>query len=163
MRAGGIPLTVFLINNYSDRQVTGVTDSNYSYANISIAALYPFEESFFHESYHYIERYLFKNNASFGSAWYMLNPGGSYSGNINRSLSYDSTYLSSAPFVNDYAQTSPEEDRASTFEYMMANSKASCLNNGNVVWRKARMMSSTIDAVFNTVTPNTVEYWERFL
>ena len=35
IKNGGIPLTIYLINNYSDDSVTGATDSNHSFANIS--------------------------------------------------------------------------------------------------------------------------------
>ena len=65
IKKGGIPLTVMLIQEFSEKSITGITDSSYSYANISIAATHGFEESFFHESYHYIERYMFKKGASF--------------------------------------------------------------------------------------------------
>lgn len=159
---GGIPLTIYLINNYQEENITGVTDSSYSYANISIAVIYPFEESFYHESYHYIERFMFKNGASFEN-WNSLNPSGFNYGTISNDLSYSNTFSESAPFVNNYAQTDDKEDRASTFEYMMASSKASCLNNGQTVWRKAILMSRTMDAVLNSVSPNVVEYWERYL
>lgn len=162
IKDGGIPLTVVLINNYSENGVTGVTDSSYSYANISIAASYPFEESFFHESYHYIERYMFKKGANFNS-WDSLNPSGFSYGTGYSNYSYSNTFDPKAPFVNNYAQTAATEDRASTFEYMMASSKASCLNEGNPVWKKATYMSRTIDVVLNTVSPDTVEYWERHL
>ena len=46
---------------------------------------------------------------------------------------------------------------------MMAPSKASCLNNGNVVWKKAKLMSDTIDLVLSSVRPDVTEYWERYL
>ncbi len=162
IRNGGIPLTIMLINNYAENSITGVTDSSYSYAVISIAVSYPFEESFYHESYHYIERYMFKKGANFNS-WNTLNPQGFSYGNITNSNSYNVTFSQDAPFVNAYAQTSAEEDRASTFEYMMASSKASCLNYGTTVWRKATVMKNTIEAVYNTVSPNIIEYWERYL
>ena len=55
---GGIPLTIILVERYSLNGVTGVTDSNSYNATISIATAYPFEESFYHESYHYIERFM---------------------------------------------------------------------------------------------------------
>lgn len=162
IKTDGIPLTILLVNNYSDDSITGITDSSYTYANISIAALHPFEESFFHESYHYIERFLVKKGASFNS-WDSFNPSGFAWGNVYNDYSYSNTFSESAPFVNNYAQTSGAEDRASTFEFMMANSKASCLNYGTVVWKKADYMARTIDYVFDTVSPNVVEYWERFL
>ena len=164
IKNGGIPLTIYLINNYSDESVTGATDSNFSFANISIAVVYPLEESFYHESYHYIERYILKKGLTFNSElWNGFNPVDFQYGNINNSYSYKSTFSEDSYFVNGYAQVAPEEDRASTFEYMMAPTKASCLNNDKPVWKKARIMSNTIDAALNTVSPNNTEYWERFL
>lgn len=163
IKRGGIPLTIILVHSYANNSITGVTDSNYSFAHISIAVSHPFEESFFHESYHYIERYIFKKGGNF-SAWDSLNPAGFvYNQNISNANSYANTFSNSAPFVNTYAQTAATEDRASTFEYMMASSKAGCLNTNMPVWKKASMMSGMIDAVFTTVSPSTVEYWERHL
>lgn len=162
IKNGGIPLTVLLVSNYSDNSITGVTDSSYSYANISIALVHPFEESFYHESYHYIERYIFKKGGNYNT-WNSLNPTNFQYGTIVNNYSYSNTFAESAPFVNNYAQSSATEDRASTFEYMMAGSKASCLNYGQVVWQKANLMRNTIEAVFNTVSPTITEYWERHI
>lgn len=162
IRNGGIPLTIILVKSYSQENVTGVTDSSYSFANISIAAVYPFMESFFHESYHYIERYLLKKGVDYNS-WNSLNPENFQYGVIYNNLSYSNTFMENAPFVNNYAQTAATEDRASTFEYMMASSKASCLNSQNIVWKKARYMAMTIDDVLDTVSPDVIEYWERYL
>lgn len=161
---GGIPLTIYLINNYSENAVTGATDSNYSFADISIAVVHPIDETFFHESYHYIERYILKRGLSYNVAlWNSYNPDGFSYGTIINNYSYKSTFLENAYFVNNYAQTSAEEDRASTFEYMMASSKASCLNHDMPIWRKAVTMSNTIDVALNSVSSNNTEYWERFL
>ena len=162
IKNGGIPLSIYLINSYSENSITGITDSNYNYAKISIAAIYPFEESFYHESYHYIERYMFREGASFNS-WDALNPEGFTYGSIYNRYSYANTFLAESPFVNNYAQSSDAEDRASTFEYMMASSKASCLNNGNTIWQKATYMARTLEASLDSVSPDVVEYWERFL
>lgn len=159
---GGIPLSIYLVNNYSDSTITGITDSTYNYANISVAAIYPFEESFFHESYHYIERYLFKKGANFNS-WDSLNPSDFQYGKIYNQLSYTTTFSPQSYFVNNYAQVAPAEDRASTFEYMMATNKASCLNENNTVWQKAKYIARTIETVLNSVKPNNTEYWERHL
>lgn len=164
IKNGGIPLTVYLINSYSEDGVTGATDSNFSFANISIAVSYPFDESFFHESYHYMERYILKKSLSYNSiVWSSYNPNGFNYGNIYNGYSYKSTFAANSYFVNNYAQVSAEEDRASTFEYMMAPTKASCLNNDMPVWRKAKLMSEMIDAALGTVSPSVVEYWERYL
>ena len=162
IKNGGIPLTVYLIDSYSAYGVTGVTDSNYSFANISIAVAYPFEDTFFHESYHYIERYIFKKGIYYTS-WEGYNPSGFTYGSLWRDQSFARTGAPGAYFVNDYAQTSAEEDRASTFEYMMKASYSACFNQGQPVWRKAKTMSDSIDAAFNTVSPGTTEYWERHL
>ena len=56
-----------------------------------------------------------------------------------------------------------EEDRASTFEYMMADDMIDCLNKNMPVWKKATSLSFAIDAVFKTVTADSTEYWERYL
>ena len=162
IKNGGIPLTVILINNYSDNNVTGVTDSSYSNATISVAAVHPFFDSFYHETYHYIERYLFKKGANY-SGWDHFNPDDFSYGTINKNLSYSNTFLENVYFVNDYSQTDAAEDRASTFEYMMADNKASCLNQNNPVWYKSVNMARTIETVMNTVKPSVTEYWERFL
>lgn len=162
IRNGGIPLTIVLVESYSEPNVTGVTDSDYSSATISIATAFPFGESFYHESYHYIERYMFKKGASFAT-WDFFNPAGFSYGNIRNDYSYSNTFSETAPFVNNYAQTDVGEDRASTFEYMMASSKASCLNYGTPVWKKANMMAENMDLVLNTVRPDVTEYWERYL
>jgi hypothetical protein len=162
IKKGGIPLTVYLIDHYSNVAITGITDSSYSYANISIAAMYPFEESFYHESYHYIERYLFKKGANFNS-WNSINPEGFNYGTIYNDWSYNLTFSQDAPFVNNYAQSADTEDRACTFEYMMAPNKASCLNQGTRVWTKAKAMALTIENVLKCASADTIEYWERFL
>ena len=162
IKNGGIPLKIILVDSYSDTSVTGVTDSSYEYANISIAAMYPFAESFYHESYHYIERYMFKNGANFNS-WDTLNPSGFRWNTIDGSLSYNNTFSQDAPFVNNYAQTAATEDRASTFEYMMASSKASCLNNGTTVWKKANYMSQMIRQVISSVRNSSNVRWEQYL
>lgn len=162
IKNGGIPLTVYLIDHYSNTTITGITDSSYSFANISIAAMYPFEESFYHESYHYIERYMFKKGANFNS-WSLLNPEGFNYGTVYNDLSYNITFSQDAYFVNNYAQTLDTEDRACTFEYMMAPNKASCLNQNMKVWAKAKYMALTMETTLRSVRPDTVEYWERFL
>lgn len=162
IKNGGIPLTVYLIDHYSNSTITGITDSSYSFANISIAAMYPFEESFYHESYHYIERYMFKKGANFNS-WDLLNPEGFTYGTVYNDLSYNITFSQDAYFVNNYAQSLDTEDRACTFEYMMAPNKASCLNQNMKVWAKAKYMALTMEATLRSVKLETVEYWERFL
>ena len=162
IKNGGIPLTLYLVQSYSAYGVTGVTDSNYSFANVSVAVDYPFEETFFHESYHYIERYIFKRGLNY-SSWNGYNPSGFTYGSLWRDQSFARTGAAGAYFVNDYAQTSAEEDRASTFEYMMANYKAPCLNNGKHIWSKASEMAMYVQNYFNTVRAGTTEYWERYL
>jgi hypothetical protein len=162
IKNGGIPLSIYLVNNYSENSVTGITDSSYNYANISIAAIYPFEESFYHESYHYIERYMFKEGVTF-NGWNTLNPEGFIYGSVFNNYSYANTFLDSAPFVNNYAQTADTEDRASTFEYMMASSKASCLNNGSPIYRKAKYMADTMDFFIDACSSNNTERWEKWL
>ena len=105
---------------------------------------------------------MFKNGANFNS-WDALNPSGFTWNTIDGSLSYSNTFSQDAPFVNNYAQTAATEDRASTFEYMMANSKASCLNNGTTVWKKANYMAKMIKQVIGSVRNSSNVRWEQYL
>ena len=84
-------------------------------------------------------------------------------GTIYNDWSYNNTFSQEAYFVNNYAQVSATEDRASTFEYMMAPSKASCLNENMPVWKKAKYMARTMELTIRCVNSDTTEYWERFL
>lgn len=158
----GYPLTFYLIKRYSRADVTGVTDSSYKNIIISIATDFDFADTLHHEVYHYIERYIFSTGFRFTS-WSTLNPSGFVYGTVNSNYSYAKTFSPDAYFVNSYAQSDEYEDRASTFEYMMKSSKASCLNSGKVVWLKAKTMSEQIDYFLNTVSPNVTEYWERYV
>ena len=58
---------------------------------------------------------------------------------------------------------SANEDRASTFEYMMFTNKASCLNTNKPVWKKAKFMSQLLEKYLESVKPEVTEYWERHL
>ena len=158
-----IPLTIYLIQGYSKPGVCGVTDSNYSRAIMSLAAGEDFVETFHHENYHYMERYIFKRGGSFPE-WTTFNPGGFVYGQNKNYPVYNLTYAADVYFVNTYARDYDEyEDRASVFEYMMAGSKASCLNAGMPVYKKATYMSSVIDQRFNSCSAGVTEYWERFI
>ena len=164
IKEGGIPLTIYLVERYSANGVTGVTDSNAYFADISIAIAYPFEESFFHEIYHYIERYMIDRKGFNFNNWNTYNPSNFMYGNVDYNLSYASNGgREDSFFVNNYAQTADAEDRASTFEYMMDDVKPSCLNKDQPVWKKAKMMSQAIEASLNTCSPYVTEYWERFI
>lgn len=162
IKSKGYPLTFYLIKRYSRDGVTGVTDSSYNNVNISIATDYDFADTVHHELYHYIERYIFSTGFRFTS-WSTLNPGGFTYGAVDYNYAYTKTFSEDAYFVNSYAQSDEYEDRASTFEYMMKPSKASCLNYGKTVWLKARTMSEQIDYFLNSVSPNVTEYWERHI
>lgn len=162
LKGKGFPLTFYLIKNFSKATVTGVTDSASKDVIIAIATDYDFADTFNHEVYHYVERYIFSMGFKFTS-WNSLNPRGFHYGTINNNYSYTETFSEDAFFVNGYAQTDDEEDRASTFEYMMKDNKASCLNEGKTVWAKARAMSEPMDYFLNSVSPDYTEYWERFI
>lgn len=158
----GLSLSIYLIKRYSLDNVTGITDSTNKNVIISIATDYSFSESLHHEIYHYIENYIYLNGGSY-STWNQLNPGDFNYGSANYQLAYTKTNRADSYFVNMYAMESEFEDRASTFEYMMATDKISCLNYGNTIYLKANYMSNLIDLFFDTVSPNTLEYWERHL
>lgn len=161
-KQGDYSLTIYLLKRYSQENVTGITDSTTKNVVISLATDYSFVESLHHELYHYIEKYMFYRGANY-TTWNSLNPVGFNYGKTNTAISYVNTQDPYASFVNTYAQTDEYEDRASTFEYMMSTSEASCLVTGTTIWKKAKYMCEQIDAVFQSVSPSVTEYWERYI
>ena len=161
-------LNIYLVKNYSNNSITGVTDHSGSATIISVATDKDFDVTLHHEMFHYMERYITGRGANF-SNWNSFNPVGFYyvgndTGAINDSLSYTRNGgRADSYFVNRYAQTAAAEDRASTFEYMMADNKAACLNDGMPVYQKARFMADQLDYFTNSCSSGTTEYWERFL
>ena len=156
-----LSLEVFLIKNYS--KVTGVTDLFGNRVIVSIAMDHPFFESFNHEIYHYIEHFIVRKQGEF-SAWNMYNPSDFSYGTVNSNYSYTKTQKADSVFANNYAQTNPYEDRASTFEYMMASNKIPCFNSSTYpIWKKSSYMALMIDTYFDTVSPSVIDYWERFI
>ena len=158
-----LSLEVFLIKSYSKDNVTGVTDLFGNRVIVSIAMDYPCFESFNHEIYHYIEHFIVRKQGEF-SAWNMYNPNDFSYGTVNSNYSYTKTQKADSVFVNNYAQTNPYEDRASTFEYMMASNKIPCFNSSDYpIWKKSSYMALMIDTYFDTVSPSIIDYWERFI
>lgn len=163
MKSSGYPLTIYLIGNYSSTNVTGVTESFSNRVTISIATKFSFGETFNHEVFHYFENFITQFRGANFNEWNSFNPANFGYGSVNSSLSYTRTFSADSYFVNDYAQTQDAEDRASTFEYMMFDAKAACLNRDKPVWKKAKYMADQLDNYLNSVSPNVVEYWERHL
>lgn len=158
-----INVNVYLIKNYSANNVTGVTDTSFKRINISIAMDFPFNESFHHEVLHAIEYYIERSGGKFTS-WNSFNPADFSYGSENKDYSYSVTGEASSYFVNNYAQVSQSEDMASTFEYMTASKRYSCFDShGYPIWKKSDYLSRMIDTYFNTVTPEVIDYWERYV
>lgn len=156
-------LNVYLIKNYSAENVTGVTDFAPRRTIISIATDFPFDESFHHEMLHYIEHYIESAGGRF-TAWNSFNPLDFTYGVENSSYSYSNTGTPGSYFVNNYAQTSANEDRASTFEYMTASVKYSCYDSNDYpIWKKSNYLSTMIETYFTTVSSSVVDYWERYI
>lgn len=162
MRSGGLPLTLLLIQKYSSGNITGITERTKNGVTISIAIDFPFEDSFNHETFHYMEHFINSKGGAFVN-WSSYNPSNFNYGVFDSKYVYDISFNENSYFVNSYAQTYEYEDRASTFEFMMASSKISPLNTGKPIWVKARVMCETIDYYFNTVSSNAREYWERYV
>lgn len=156
-------LNVYLIKNYSAENVTGVTDFAPRRTIISIATDFPFAESFHHEMLHYIEHYIESAGGRF-TVWNSFNPLDFTYGVENSSYSYSKTGTPGSYFVNNYAQTSANEDRASTFEYMTASVKYSCYDSNDYpIWKKSNYLSTMIETYFTTVSSSVVDYWERYI
>ena len=162
------PLNIYLVKNYSNSSITGVTDHSGTPTVISVATDKDFDVTLHHEMFHYMERYITSRGANF-NGWNDFNPDefnyvGTNTAAINDEWSYTKNGgRADSYFVNRYAQTSEAEDRASTFEYMMADNKAACLNSGMHVNAKARYMADQLDYFTNSCSSSTTEYWERFL
>ena len=163
MKSSGYPLTINLIGSYSSANVTGVTESFSNRVTISIATKFSFGETFNHEVFHYFENFIMQFRGANFKEWNNFNPMNFTYGSVNSSLSYTRTFSADSYFVNDYAQTQDAEDRASTFEYMMLDNKAACLNMDKPVWKKAKYMAEQLDLYLSSVSPNVLEYWERHL
>jgi len=158
----GYTLTIYLIKKFNEDNVTGVTDSTTKNVTILLTSDYELTESIHHELYHYVENYMYSKGAKY-TTWNNLNPSNFKYGTENSTLSYAITKSTDAYFVNNYAQMTEEEDRASTFEYMTSQTKYSCLDKGNKIWLKAKYICDQIQAVFNCVSPDITEYWERYV
>lgn len=158
-----ISINIYLIKNYSASNVTGVTDTSFKRINISIAMDFPFNESFHHEVLHAIEYYIERSGGKFTS-WNNFNPVDFSYGTENKNYSYSVTGVASSYFVNNYAQVSQSEDRASTFEYMTANTRYNCFDSHDYpIWQKSDYLARMIDTYFTTVTPEVIDYWERYV
>lgn len=158
-----VKLYFFLIKNYSSTNVTGVTDFNLRRITVSIATDFPLADTFHHEMLHCIEYYIEKNGGKF-SSWNVFNPTDFIYGSENGDYSYNRTGKADSYFVNNYAQSSATEDRASTFEYMTAKVKYSCFDSKNYpIWKKSEYISSMIETYFSTVSPEVIDYWERYV
>ena len=46
---------------------------------------------------------------------------------------------------------------------MMSTTRASCLNKDTPVWNKANYMAMTMETILSSVSPDTIEYWERYI
>lgn len=156
-------LEIYLVQRYSTTNVTGVTDLSGNGVIVSIAMDYSFVESFHHEIYHYIEHFIERKHGEF-SNWNTYNPKNFNYGTVNNNLSFNRTNNPEAPFVNNYAQTNADEDRASLFEYMTADIKATCFDSAEYpIWKKSSYVALMIDTYFDTVSPSIVDYWERYI
>lgn len=158
----GFRLSFYLITRFSTENVAGVTEQKNLNVIITIATEFNFSETVNHELFHYFDAYmdLLGNN---NSTWGKLNPTDFTYGKTNTSYSFFSTYRNNAYFVNDYAQTDDYEDRAVTFEYMMADYELKCFENGTPINKKARLISETLDKYFESVTSSNTERWERYI
>ena len=148
---------------YKGWRKEALVNTSFKRINISIAMDFPFNESFHHEVLHAIEYYIERSGGKFTS-WNSFNPADFSYGSENKDYSYSVTGEASSYFVNNYAQVSQSEDRASTFEYMTASKRYSCFDShGYPIWKKSDYLSRMIDTYFNTVTPEVIDYWERYV
>lgn len=158
----GFRLSFYLIHNFSTENVAGVTEQRNLNVIISISTDYDFIETLNHELYHYFDAYM-DALGNTNPMWNSLNPSDFTYGQTNSNYSFFSTYRINSYFINDYAQTDDYEDRAVVFEYMMASYELKCFETGTPTYKKARLISETLDNYFSSVTSSNTEYWERYI
>ena len=167
IRDYGMPVTIYLVKDIPGSDIAGLTNSQF-YDNIviSIKAGLLFEKTLNHELMHYIDAYL---NAklypeSVETAWNLLNPVGFSYGMFDTNYDYFPTQNNNAYFFSNYSQTNYKEDRATLFEDIMTRAyKRPCYTNGYPLYSKIKLLAEQIDAGFNTVNSDTIEYWEKFI
>ena len=62
------PLNIYLVKNYSNNSITGVTDHSGSTTIISVATDKDFDVTLHHEMFHYMERYITGRGANFNES-----------------------------------------------------------------------------------------------
>ena len=157
-----MPMNITLIASFTRADVTGCTYAKLRQTIIYIAVKDKTDLTLYHEIYHYMENYITSRGASFVT-WNRLNTRNYKYGNIDNTLSYSTTGKDKSYFVNNYAQTSPAEDRASTFEYMMEEVIPSCLKKDTPIYYKAKYIAKSLEEFINSVKKEKNRYWERFI
>ena len=124
-----------------------------------------------HEIWHAMENKILDINPSLLSdvRWGELNPEGfSYKGVVEGYYNHpEHTYLeglcgSGSYFVDTYAKTLPQEDRARLMEYVMtADQTAKYMMEAPVLYQKMQIMINAVRGVFDTTGWENV-LWERF-
>ena len=167
IRDYGMNVTIYLVKDIPNSGIAGLTNSQfYSNVVISIKESLLFEKTLNHEIMHYIDAYLnskmYPNTVE--TEWNMLNPTGFVYGVFDTNYDYFPTQNNNAYFFSNYSQTNYKEDRATLFEDIMTRAyNRPCYTNGYPLYSKIKLLAEQIDAGFNTVNNDTIEYWEKFI
>ena len=106
---------------------------------------------------------IIKGDNSAESKMTALNPAGYvYGDSNNNNYVWIGNNAATAYFISSYGKTSYMEDRATIFSDMMTRGTCPAYyTKGYPLNEKARSISEQIQLNFNTVSPNTTEFWER--
>ena len=126
-KQAGYTLTIYLIKQYSQANVTGITDSTTKNILISLATDYSFTESLHHEIYHYIEKYMYAKGANY-TTWNTLNPIGFNYGETNNSYSFASTGSPTGSSNTVFTET-----ELSNFSFTVLSVELVCSNSSRTV------------------------------
>lgn len=126
--------------------------------------------TFFHETWHIMEKYIEWKNSHEWDNWSSLNPSsfayGNTSSNIYTSISYDydtntwATPINEVSFISTYAKTNEREDRAELFaDLMFRPYKKDYMAAGFGINNKAKYLATVIRKYFKNSTNATWERW----
>jgi len=166
----GMPLNLYLIENIEYNSFAGFFDREFfNDLKLTMTATYFFRRTLNHELMHYIDAYLeivmYPDNPY--DEWMTLNPDGYvYGSNIEEYNYHILNKPKGAYFLEAYGQVHEIEDRATIFEDMATRAykpSNSYYDEGEPIRKKAELIAKQIETYFPSVSPDTVEYWERFI
>lgn len=152
-RSKKYPMNIILVNRFRNNTLALASKNNLNQYRLFVSNTSKYERAFHHEMFHVLEYYMEDKKKNLYSNWAELNPEGfSYQPTTSLlnndyvfSTATNSTNQTNPYFVTKYSKASDKEDRAEIFaELMIAESKASYLQEGQHIREKAEVIDQSI-------------------